>query len=49
MPTTLPIRRRSRPDLFVVFLLALTAAFFVVEIIDPAPVEVEAAAMVTSP
>ena len=49
MPTTLPRRPPPRPDLFIFFLLALTAAFFVVEIVDPAPVEVEAAAMVTSP
>ena len=49
MPTTLPKRRPPRPDLFLVFLLALTAAFFIVEIVDPAPIEVEAAAMVTSP
>lgn len=49
MPTTLPPRPSRRPDLFLVFLVAVAAAFFVVEIVDPAPIEVEAAAMVTSP
>ena len=32
-----------------VFLVALAAAFFIIEIADPAPLDVEAAFLVTSP
>ena len=44
MPTSLPKRvRRRRPDMFIVLLMALGAAFLVIEILDPAPMQVEAA------
>ena len=43
MPTDLPTRWRRRPDLVLVFLVALCTAFFIIEIVDPAPMDVEAA------
>jgi hypothetical protein len=42
MPTTLPIRARKKIDLFMVFVIAVGAAFFVIEVADPAPMDVEA-------
>ena len=45
MPTTLPNRhlRRTKPDFWVLFLVALAIGFVVVELVDPAPMDVEAA------
>lgn len=46
MPTSLPIRPSSglrRPALVLVFLLAFAVASVVIEIVDPAPMDVEAA------
>ena len=44
MPTLLPNRTARRtPVLFGLFLCALFAASFVVEVVDPAPMDVEAA------
>jgi hypothetical protein len=47
MPTVIPIRIRKSKDLFPIFVLILAAAFFVVELVDPAPTAVEAAALVS--
>jgi hypothetical protein len=46
MPTTLPPRARKKPDLFFAFLFALASAFFVIELVDPAPMNLEAAMFV---
>ena len=43
MPTSLPVRARKKPDLWMIFVIALGAAFFVIEIADPASMDVEAA------
>ena len=44
MPTLLPIRREpSTPVFFLVFLCALFVSAFVIEVVDPAPTDVEAA------
>jgi hypothetical protein len=48
MPTTLPIRARKRIDPMLLFVIALGAAFLVIELVDPAPMDVEAA-LVTAP
>lgn len=44
MPTLLPIGREPKtPVIFLVFLCALFVSAFVIEVIDPAPTDVEAA------
>ncbi len=52
MPTSLPIRRdgrsRARPSLFVLWAIALCTASIAIEWLDPAPMDV-AAAWVVSP
>ena len=51
MPTTLPIRRvtsRARPSLFLLWAIALCTASIAIEWLDPAPMDV-AAAWVVSP
>jgi hypothetical protein len=50
MPTSLPSRpiRRAKLDIWVVFVVALATGFFVVELLDPAPMDV-AAAWVAAP
>ena len=48
MPTTLPTRVRHNHDLFLLFVIALAAAFFALEVADPAPMDVEAA-LIASP
>ena len=47
MPTSLPQRKRKAPDPFVVFVLSLAVAFFVIEIVDPAPMDVQAQLIAT--
>ena len=43
MPTSLPIGREPKtPVIFLVFLCALFASAFIIEVIDPAPTEVVA-------
>ena len=42
MPTNLPLRRKVKADLFVLFAIVLGVSFFVIEIVDPAPMQVEA-------
>lgn len=49
MPTLLPIVREPKtPVVFLVFLCALFASAFAIEMIDPAPIDV-AAASISSP
>lgn len=43
MPTTLPPRAGKPIDLVLLFVVALGAAFFAIEVADPAPMDVEAA------
>jgi hypothetical protein len=43
MPTTIPLRARKTSDYFPLFVLLIAAAFFVVELVDPAPISVDAA------
>ena len=49
MPTVLPKRRRRlRMDwLIVAFIVSLSSAFFLIEIADPSPLDVDAATMVS--
>jgi hypothetical protein len=51
MPTSLPQRRKTirRPDWWLVFLCSLVLACFAVELIDPAPTDVEAALVAAVP
>ena len=44
MPTTIP-RERKSPILFLIFICALFIAAFAMEVIDPAPIDVDAATM----
>ena len=45
MPTSLPFKEPRRPVLLLVFLCTLLASTFALEVLDPAPIDVEAASM----
>ena len=47
MPTSLPERARRGIDVFLVFVIALAACTVLIEIVDPAPMDV-AAEMLTA-
>jgi hypothetical protein len=43
MPTMISARARQTADYFPLFVILIAAAFFVVELVDPAPITVDAA------
>ena len=49
MPTLLPARRSSRLDLLLIVLFVLSVAICIIEIVDRAPMLMEAEALITSP
>ena len=47
MPTTLPRKARRGRNSFALFAVLLGLSFFVIEVLDPAPMSVEASAIVS--